>query len=202
MNYVCISKGNTKMGSIQSVSLPPIVTCREGCTCAKKCYAAKLARLRPSVRESYQRNLQILKSNPDLYWATVQQAVATSKFFRFHVSGDIVDYEYFLKMIEIANAYTTTQILCFTKQFELVNRFLDEGGDIPSNLHLIFSGWPGINMQNKHKLPEAHVVFKDGTTTGDLARAKECGGNCTTCAITDGGCWTLSRGEQVIFAEH
>ena len=41
---VSISKGNSKMGAIPSVSLPPITTCAAGCTCAKKCYAAKLCR--------------------------------------------------------------------------------------------------------------------------------------------------------------
>ena len=202
MEKVCISSGNTKMGSIQSVSLPPIITCREGCACAKKCYAAKLARLRSNVRESYQRNLRILQNDPDGYWMQVRAAVATSKYFRFHVSGDIVNEEYLRNMIEIANTYKTTEILCFTKQFEIVNGFLDAGGEIPANLHLIFSAWPGIEMDNKHCLPEAHVVFKGGVTTADLKIAKECGGNCTECAITDGGCWTLKAGEQVVFAEH
>lgn len=32
--------------------------------------------------------------------------------------------------------------------------------------------------------------------------ARECAGNCTECAITDGGCWSLKSGEQVVFNEH
>lgn len=32
--------------------------------------------------------------------------------------------------------------------------------------------------------------------------AVECAGNCTECAITDGGCWSLQNGEQVVFNEH
>lgn len=56
-------------------------------------------------------------------------------------------------------------------------------------------------MDNKFNYPEAHVRYKDGSTTA-RADAKECGGNCTECARTDEGCWTLKRGEQVVFNEH
>ena len=73
--------------------------------------------------------------------------------------------------------------------------------DIPNNLHIIYSAWPGVEMLNPHNLPEAHVRFRDGTTTAK-PDAKLCNGNCTECAITDDGCWTLSLGEQVVFDEH
>lgn len=202
MEKVCISSGNNKMGKISSVSLPPIVTCREGCACAKKCYAAKIARLRKNVKESYDRNLRILRNNPDDYWKQVRIAVATSKYFRFHVSGDIVDAEYLANMIDVANTYKDTQILCFTKRFEIVNDFIKAGGVIPENMHMVFSAWPGIEMKNPYNLPEAHVVFKGGITTANLKIAKECGGNCSECAAFDSGCWTLKHGEQVMFNEH
>jgi len=35
MKTISISKGNSKMGAIPSVSLPPIVTCKNCATCAK-----------------------------------------------------------------------------------------------------------------------------------------------------------------------
>ena len=47
-----ISPGKSKMGAIPSVSLPAIKTCRD-CKCKEKCYAAKLERLRPTVRNAY-----------------------------------------------------------------------------------------------------------------------------------------------------
>lgn len=197
---VSISKGNSKMGSISSVSLPAIITCIK-CDCAKKCYAEKIARLRPSVRKAYQNNLQILLDEPAQYWREVEAAVMISRFFRFHVSGDIVNAEYFDHMVEIAERNPHCQILCFTKRFEFVNAHIERDGELPTNLHMIFSGWPGLQMQNPHQLPEAHVRFKDGGTTARLD-AIPCGGNCTECAITNGGCWNLKRGEQVVFNEH
>ena len=66
---------------------------------------------------------------------------------------------------------------------------------------MIFSAWRGLRMDNPFQLPEAHVRYKDGTTTA-RSDAKECGGNCTECACTSGGCWSLHTGEQVVFNEH
>lgn len=200
MGHVSISAGNSKMGGIRSVSLPSLITCRQ-CDCAKKCYAHKLEKLRPTVRNAYQRNLDILISDPDTYWREVEAAIMVSCFFRFHVSGDIPHMDYLEHMVKIACRQTHCEILCFTKRYEFVNEYIFNRGEIPSNLHLIFSGWPGLEMVNPYQLPEAHVMFRDGTTTakGD---AVQCSGNCTECAICDGGCWSLKAGEQVVFNEH
>ena len=201
MGKVSISNGNIKMGSIPSVSLPSIVTCRE-CACQKKCYAHKLERLRPSVMNAYRNNLEILETEPDTYWREVEAAIMMSRFFRFHVSGDIPYAEYFVRMVNIAERNPHCQILCFTKKFEIVNQYLAmTGEELPENLHIIFSGWVGLKMVNPCSLPEAHVKYKDGTTTAG-EDALECPGNCTDCAMTDCGCWVLKRGEQVVFHEH
>lgn len=198
---VKISRGNTKMGDIPSVSLPSIKTCRTDCGCSTKCYASRLEKLRPAVRRAYEHNYRILTRNPDTYWREVEASIMMSRFFRFHVSGDIPDNVYLAHMIEIAERNSHCEILCFTKKYRLVNDHLSFGGKLPKNLHIVLSGWQGVEMENPYNLPEAHVRYKDGTTTarGD---AKQCGGNCAECAITDEGCWTLQSGEQVIFNEH
>ena len=125
----------------------------------------------------------------------------TSRFFRFHVSGDIPDLDYFRNMVEVAARNKYCEIVCFTKQYEIVNEGIRRGYRIPANLHLIMSGWRGLEMDNPFHLPEAHVRYKDGFTTAS-PNAKECGGNCTTCASTNDGCWSLKNGEQVVFNEH
>lgn len=200
MPNISISQGNSKMGSIASVSLPSIVTCRK-CDCQQKCYAHKLERLRPSVRQAYQKNLDQFRADPDTYWREVEAAIMMNRYFRFHVSGDIPDAAYLERMISVASRNTHCEILCFTKKFSLVNEYLERNSPLPANLHMIFSAWPGLAMDNPHHLPEAHVRFRDGSTTA-LPSAKHCSGNCTECAITNDGCWTLLCGEQVIFDEH
>lgn len=180
MSVLSISKGNSKMGSIQSISLPSVVTCRS-CDCQKKCYARKLERLRPSVAKAYQRNLDVLQSDPDTYWREVEASIMMSRFFRFHVSGDIPDLNYLEHMVDISDRNKHCQILCFTKKYEIVNGFIESGGEIPVNLHIIFSAWVGLNMVNPFSFPEAHVRYRDGSTTAKYG-AVECGGNCTECA--------------------
>lgn len=196
-----VSSGNAKLGSIPSISLPAGTTCRADCECQKKCYAKKLERLRKTVRDAYKHNYDLLNHDSDTYWREVEASIMMSRFFRFHVSGDIPDSVYFAHMIDVAERNKHCEILCFTKKFDIVNQHLDMGGTIPSNLHIIFSGWKGLTMDNPYLLPEAHVRYRDGYTTAS-DNAKECGGNCTECAITDGGCWTLKSGEQVVFNEH
>lgn len=188
------------MGAIPSVSLPSIKTCRE-CGCNTKCYARRIERLRKTVANAYETNLTILNTDPDTYWREVEATIMMSRYFRFHVSGDIPDMDYLAKMVDIAVRQKHCEILCFTKKFEIVNDYLSSNGVFPDNLHIILSGWVGLDLVNPFLLPEAHVRFRDGTTTAK-EDAIECGGNCTDCAVTDSGCWTLQKGEQVIFNEH
>lgn len=197
---VSISKGNEKLGNIQSVSLPSVLTCRE-CDCSKKCYARRIERRRPSVGAAYKNNLQVLQTEPDVYWREVEAAIMLSRFFRFHVSGDIPDTAYLCNMISVAKRNKHCEILCFTKKYEIVNKLLASGIDLPDNLHIIFSGWVGLQMVNPFSLPEAHVLYRDGTTTA-RPDALNCSGNCAECALTCGGCWSLKNGEQVVFNEH
>lgn len=198
---ISISPGNHKMGAIPSVSLPAVLTCRGDCACKQKCYAKKLERLRRTVREAYARNLNILTNSPDTYWREVEATVMVSRFFRFHVSGDIPNAAYFEKMVEIANRNPHCEILCFTKRYSTVNSYIESHGALPKNLHMVFSAWKGLAMENPFRLPEAHVLYRDGTTTAS-ADAKPCGGNCAQCCMHDCGCWSLQSGEQVVFKEH
>lgn len=200
MPTIKLSKGNSKMGSIPSISLPAIKTCRQ-CACQEKCYAHKLERLRPAVRNAYQHNLEVLIKEPETYWREVEASVMMSRFFRFHVSGDIPNPEYLANMVAVAGRNSHCEILCFTKRYEMVNEFIEKNGELPSNLHMIFSGWVGLEMVNPFSLPEAHVRYRDGSTTA-RDDAVECGGNCTECALTEGGCWNLQKGQQVVFNEH
>ena len=200
MSTICISDGNSKLGKIPSVSLPAVVTCRP-CECHSKCYARKLERLRPAVRNAYQRNLDTLNNDPVTFWREVEASIMMSRFFRFHVSGDIPDMDYFNHMVEIAERNEHCQILCFTKKFEIVNEYLADNWAIPDNLHIIFSAWDNLPVDNPYNLPVAYVRFRGGRTDAP-ADAAICPGNCSECAITDGGCWTLKQGESVVFDEH
>lgn len=199
MKKLSISAGNQKLGAIPSVSLPPCTSCNPAAPCFKKCYASRLARLRPTVREAYQNNSELLSEDPAAYWLQLKAAAMVTRFFRYHVAGDIPNDEYFYNMVALAWELPNTQFLAFTKQWHIVNAFLDNGGRFPQNLKIIFSNWGAWKCPNPYNLPVAEVIFK-GETPADSW--KICGGNCTDCACRGVGCWELKDGETIAFYEH
>ena len=198
---VSISNGNSKMGKIPSVSLPPIITCPKGTPCAKKCYAKRLYNRYPTVKKAYDTNLYILQTDPQEYWKQVEQAVKMTRYFRFHVSGDIPSADYFKEMIHLADRNPHCEILAFTKQYGIVNHTMSKLiiPILPPNLHIIFSEWGNAPIPNPHNLPTSAVIFKN---TEPQENWKICGGNCAECACRAIGCWELKKGETIAFYEH
>lgn len=198
-NTVSISKGNSKMGAIPSVSLPACITCNPNAPCFKLCYAAKITRLYKTVKTAYENNLNILKENPALYWDQVRQAAQMARYFRYHVSGDIPNIEYFKNMVRLANELPSTNFLAFTKQYDIVNLFIVNGGIIPANLKIIFSNWGAWKCENPFNLPECEIILKGSKPALDW---KICGGNCTECACRGIGCWELKNNETIAIYQH
>lgn len=200
-NQVSISHGNSKMGAIPSVSLPACVTCNPAAPCFKKCYALRLERRYKTVSSAYARNLDILSEDPASYWLQVKAAAITTRFFRYHVSGDIPNIDYFAQMVKTARDLPGTTFLAFTKQFPIVNTYIDTfGADaIPANLKIILSNWGAWRCENPHGLPVCEVVLKGSEPAPDW---KVCGGNCTECACRGVGCWEIKNGETIAIYEH
>lgn len=201
MEPISVSKGNSKMGSIISVSLPAGVTCNPAAPCYITCYARRLEARRKTVRTSYERNLRVYKESRESYKLQIKAAAITQRFFRYHVSGDIVDDDYFQMMVEIATELPECRFMTFTKQYDIVNRWIAANGDLPKNLQIIFSVWRGFDCPNVYRLPEAHIAYRDGTRTA-RENAISCKGSCTECCLAGKGCWNLRKGEQVEIDEH
>jgi hypothetical protein len=196
---VSISRGNSKMGAIPSVSLPACITCNPAAPCFKLCYAAKISRLYKNTAAAYQWNLDILKTDPAAYWLQVKAAAITARFFRFHVSGDIPSAEYFAQMVKLAEELPSTNFLAFTKQYTIVNEYISNGGAIPSNLKIIFSNWGAWKCENPYNLPVCEIILKGNDPAPNW---KICGGNCTACACAGIGCWELKNGETIAIYQH
>lgn len=209
LERVHISRGNTKLGTdIPSVNLPAGMTCRPDAPCFKKCYARKGRFLFPHVRELAETNLQIWREAPLQYEREVMIAAFKAKFFRWHSSGDIPDAEYMEMIVRVAQHIPDTKFLCFTKQYELVNAYIEAAGDLPSNLSIIFSSWGDWKPDNPYGLPVAYIRFKhDDEAIPD--RAVKCPKYCGDCVTTGCSCWDLKRGfyedgevDCVVFDEH
>ena len=198
-NQISISKGNRKMGVIPSVSLPACITCNPDAPCFKKCYALKIERLYTNTRNAYARNLDILNSDQGAYWLQVKAAASMTRFFRYHVSGDIPNAAYFEMMTLTARQLPNTVFLAFTKQYHIVNDYLNNGGTIPENLKIIFSNWGAWKCENPHNLPTCEIILKGSEPAPNW---KICGGNCTECACRGIGCWELKKGDTIAIYEH
>ena len=206
---VRFSTGNRKTGaSVPSVSLIPVADCGNCKTCAGGCYDVRNVCFQKSVQVSRAVNSAIYHSNPGQYFEAVRRFVRFARFFRWHVGGDIVDLDYWKNVVSIALDTPECQFLIFTKQFDIVNGWIDAGGVIPSNLHVIFSDWRGIEMDNKYNLPVSSPVWFD-KSGNELERGQHCTaaavwcpGSCEDCAAVCGGCWGLKNGETVLFEAH
>jgi hypothetical protein len=194
---MAISPGNMKLGSIPNISLPPITTCRKNAPCARDCYALKSHRLYQGTQKSWQDNFDFYIADSSGYFHNVTLFVYDNlcDFFRWHVGGDIPDANYLNGMVRVAKECQGTKFLCFTKQYEIVNGFNDE---IPKNLSIIFSGWPGLEMDNRKGFPIAWM--QDGNENRCYDKpAIECPGLCQHCF----SCWYLTEiNYNVVFKKH
>ena len=158
---VHISDGNIKLCGIPSFSFPPVVTCAKcaSSTCAKKCYARRMALRRANVANAWTENLKEWNERPEAVRAAITARSFTSSVFRYFVGGDIPDADFLLMMVSIAETVKSCKFLAFTKCYKLVNDFLNDGGKLPENLQIIFSGWgASLRPDNPNGLPESDII--------------------------------------------
>jgi len=199
---VSFSKSNSKMGDVPSVSTLALLTCPGICknTCgAGACYAIGLTRFTTTL-QAYARNTAIALYRPAEYFKQIDKFVKGVRFFRWHVSGDIINKAYFENMVEIARNNPHCIFLAYTKRFYVVNNYLNAGGSLPKNFKLLFSGWHEMSPNNPHGLPETNVYNDDNEK---LPRTwKKCTGDCFKCAITKTRCYGIKKGQTLAFKMH
>ena len=192
---VTISDGNIKVGSIPSISLPPIVTCNKKAPCTKGgCYALHGSFQYPSVKMVYDKNHKTFKRSPKEYFNAIDAWLKIRKpsMFRFHVSGDIPSLTYMSGMIKLAKDNPGVKFLAFSKRYNIIQ----SPAYIPDNLSIVLSMWTGYKVP-KTDLPKAWL--QDGIETRIPKDAMECHGFCETCGL----CWELKNiGKDVYFNKH
>lgn len=197
-----ITNGNSKLSaSIPSINLPAGITCRPDAPCCKGCYAKHGNFLYKNIQQCYWENLEHYRNNPKDYFNDIikqlKQPLVIYKYVRWHSSGDIVDANYFEGMVKVANKCKKINFLCFTKKYEIVNDWIRANGNLPKNLHIVFSGWDETwHFDNPYNLPVAWVRFKNDTR--DFSASQKCNGKCYECVK----CWKLKQGDSVVFDKH
>lgn len=178
------------MGNIPSVSLVPGLDCGNCSKCLKGCYAMKAYRMYPATRDAYHRNSDMAHNDRGSYFQQIADELVSNptRFFRWHVAGDILDQDYLNRMVDMAVFFPGVRFLCFTKRFDI--RF----GRLPENLTIILSVWPGMPLPRNRTLPRAYM--QDGTETRIPKGARECPGSCEDCKL----CYGLKG--SVVFNKH
>ena len=97
------------------------------------------------------------------------------------------------------------KFMAFTKKYFLVNQWIDNNGNLPDNLNIIFSAWDkDWEVLNPHHLPVAYVDFKDSEKTPVLPEKYQTCPNqkdkTVTCSMC-GKCWRKDLG-AVVFKQH
>lgn len=201
--HVKLQKGNRKTGKdCYTVSLLPVIDCGNCAKCKHNCYDLKADLIYPAVIADRSKNSAIHKKEPDRFWREINDQVKrlNVKQLRINVGGDLNYYDFsYVRVLGLENP--GTDILFFTKNYDDINRYLDEVS-FPVNIHPIMSAWEGMKMENRHNLPCSHVLYEDGRTTAPEYGAVYCGGNCSECHQDGNGCWNLKKGEHVIFRAH
>jgi len=204
---VYISKGNTKLGAVQNISLPPILTCGKNVPCKKDCYAMKAWRQYPATRIAWRGNLDAYKESSDDYFDAIVNELRKSKIrsVRWHVAGDIVDAKYLAGMCRVAEELPKKRFLVFTKRYDLVwagwvSANAVGGNPPPENLTIVLSAWPGYSPPRGLRALHGVAWMRDAENYDDLipVDAEECPGNCEKCGL----CWHLKAGQSVVFDKH
>ena len=193
---VAISTGNRKIGRVLNVSLAPIITCGDGCKeCKCYCYDVKACLQYGNVRNARARNTALAIHNRKEFFGQIVAKLSRTRnqFFRWHVSGDILDSDYFGNMVRIAEEFPAITFWTYTKQYAVVNRWIDENGNLPANLHIMFSQWKvrtesgkiiPIPFPNPHNMPVFTVRFEEE----EIPQMFKCPGNCDICKSNHCGC--------------
>jgi hypothetical protein len=171
-----LSPGNTKLGKIHNISLPPIKTCVKGVPCANgKCYALKAWRQYPGVREAWQHNLECYLRDHVRYFHDISDYIRDKEldYFRWHVGGDIPDGRYLDGMVWVAYDRPSTQFLAYTKRYEFFPLRL------PDNLRLVVSAWPGYRLPRNLGAPIAWLSHDHRINR--KRDVIECPNNCDKC---------------------
>lgn len=202
--HVKLQQGNSKTGrSVYTVSLIPVADCGHNCKeCKKECYDVINVCFQPAVQNDRARNSAIHKVDPERFWNEVSYGIKYNcvSLMRINVGGDVNAAD--LPLInKVAKENPKCDFLFFTKSYEEVNEYLNNHA-FEQNVHCIMSAWENTEMENPHNLPVSHVLYVDGKTTAPEYGSHYCGGNCSHCAYNNEGCWTLKKGESVIFPAH
>lgn len=204
---------NSKLDGVLAVGTLPVIDCGGACKdCKSGCYAVRhtVGRCRQALNRCA-RNSAILAADRDRFFAEISRAMKSTRVFRFNTEGEVLDYDYFRRAVEVSAENERTEVLIFTKRADVVNTYMDNGGTIPTNMHVILSAWSDVSaVNNPYKFPISAPDFSGADVPAKYRRSfdpcglrvVECCGDCMACYLSHVGCFGAVSGDVVRFAAH
>ena len=202
--HVKLQGGNSKTGKGSfTVSLVPILDCQNCAHCMGECYDVRNDCRFTNVIKDRAKNSAIHKADPVRFWREIDEEITRTgcTFLRGNVGGDYT-YDDMIDLSIVAIKHPECKFLFFTKNYDDLNKYLDEFEAFPKNVACLVSRWHDMPCENRHNMPESHVLYSDGTTTAPEFGSYLCTGDCTACNLGGYGCPHLKRGEHVTFLNH
>lgn len=166
-----------------------------GSTC-EKCYAAKLEKLRPSVRLGWKNrtdavNKAVESEEGKQQWIDAMiirlQTVADKSgeyYHRWHDSGDLQSFEHLLMICQVARKTPAIKHWLPTREKGLIRRYIAELGGFPENLTVRVSA-AMVNAAPMEGIGNTSTVHKAAECVGHECPASKQGNSCGDCRA----CW-------------
>ena len=214
--FLSISEGNTKTGEkCVNFNLSIEYTCNHACECykLKKCYAENGCYMYANNQAKYSENVNFYKNHDsETFINAIQLSINTFRYdhFRYFTCGDIPNIRFIDCMVTIAKNNPAVRFWSYTKKYSLVNRWIDENGQLPENLVIIFSHWLNENgtyfpMDNPHNLPTSEFIpYGKEELAEKVTHICPCSDPTVkaTCLTCDHACYKLQCGESMALLEH
>lgn len=203
-NEIHMSNRNSKTGPAVLTLGFPVCVCRTDAPCFKGCYANKGRQIMSNVQAAYYRNLRIYHDDPDGFFEQMYYKVKFTGLPKVRIadSGDIPDYDFFVRLCELCTKLPNVKFMAFTKKYSVVNEYIDKNGSLPDNLNVMFSAWDKLwEVPNPHGLGVAYVDFDDKRLNPEWpSDTFVCPGREVSCSAC-GACWSKNV-KSVIFHQH
>lgn len=179
----------------------------EKCKCMKECYAIKaLMHQHNTCTKAWGENTLLAREDRNRFFSELDRFMWLNLVlvFRWHVSGEIMDEEYFFNMIQLAEKHPETQFYVYTKAYKIVETVGKDMEGFKENFHVLVSIWHK-NYSNPFGLPE--FIYDDGTEPeleivphcpAVNKDGKETGVTCATCRR----CWHVKNGDKIAVYAH
>lgn len=141
-------------------------TCQGCCDgCKGLCYAISDARrYHNTCIPSLAKNTLIVRNNLDGTFEQLRTQLIKkkAKVLRYHSSGEIISYDYLLRMVKLARELPNVKFYFYTKRFAFVDKYMDKFGKFPNNLVPNISEWNG-NTDGYNLKGLNRFVYDDGS---------------------------------------